>query len=129
MPDGVVIHGLETALNTVKPFESMRKDVVWIYEQFDNCVREQGEKIVIDLTKATQPAPSRGAISMLKHAAGDRNEFWRSVVHRYLGKDAEDGGEEAEIRQENRNLAELRRMVESLRREHDAEWAKREGKA
>lgn len=123
MADNVHVIGLEGALNTVKPFESMRKDVVWIYEQFDNCVRTEGERLIVDLTKATKPAPSRGAISMLKHAAGDKNEFWRVVVHKYLGKD-ETEGEAEDVRQEKRNLAELVRRFEGIRREHDREYEK-----
>jgi hypothetical protein len=117
MPEVHVIND-EGALNEVGEFRTMRADVLWVYKNFRNCVRNTENRIQIDLSKATSPPPSEGAILLLEWAAANKNEFMGSTLHKYLSKDELAEESEGE-KQERKSLVELRRLAEDTRREFE----------
>lgn len=104
-------------------FTTLRADVLWVYRNYRRCVKKTDNRTVIDLDKANSPPPSEGAVSLFEWAADHRHDFFSKLVPQYLGKEDE-AAESDEDKVERKSLVELRRLIETVRRDFEREGKK-----
>jgi hypothetical protein len=88
-------------------------EVNWVYANYSRVIeqtKEGGQRI--RLSRALSPAPSHGAVGLLKWAMDNRTAFYKDVVPKV--RRGMDEGEEEQVRKEKRSISEIRQIIERM---------------
>jgi len=92
------------------PNAPLSAEVSWVQANRLRCVRETPERVVVDLSRALNPAPSYAALGWLETSIKTYAKF----VDVAAKATASNEGEQAEIRREQQSIEEVRRMLAEM---------------
>jgi hypothetical protein len=92
------------------PNAPLSAEVSWVQANRLRCVRETSDRVIVDLSRALNPAPSYAALGWLETSIKTYAKF----VDVAAKATASNEGEQAEIRREQQSIDEVRRMLEEM---------------
>jgi len=101
---------LPASWGDLPPNAPLSAEVSWVQANRLRCVRETSDRVIVDLSRALNPAPSYAALGWLETSIKTYAKF----VDVAAKATASNEGEQAEIRREQQSIDEVRRMLAEM---------------